>query len=110
MVLAVSISRAWSSLRRSSPNNELLQHCHNNWAGRISPHCSPSRSLCSATFTRRCAVWSAGVFGPCDERVEVLELEKRGIRVPAYLTELPPRQVLEQKLHDAVRLARARLG
>ena len=45
-----------------------------------------------------------------DERVEVLELEKRGIRVAAYLTELPPRQVLEQKLHDAVRLARARLG
>jgi hypothetical protein len=41
--------------------------------------------------------------------VEVLELEKRGIRVAAYLTELPPRQVLEQKLHDAVRLARARL-
>jgi len=45
-----------------------------------------------------------------DERVEVLELEKRGIRVAAYLTELPPREVLEQKLHDAVRLARARLA
>jgi len=44
-----------------------------------------------------------------DERVEVLELEKRGIRVAEYLTELPPRKVLEQKLHDAVRLARARL-
>jgi predicted nuclease of restriction endonuclease-like (RecB) superfamily len=44
-----------------------------------------------------------------DERIEVLELEKRGIRVAEYLTELPPRKVLEQKLHDAVRLARARL-
>jgi predicted nuclease of restriction endonuclease-like (RecB) superfamily len=45
-----------------------------------------------------------------DERVELLELEKRGIRVAAYLTELPPRELLEQKLHDAVRLARARLA
>jgi predicted nuclease of restriction endonuclease-like (RecB) superfamily len=44
-----------------------------------------------------------------DERVEVLELEKRGVRVAEYLTELPPRKLLEQKLHDAVRLARARL-
>lgn len=26
-----------------------------------------------------------------------------------YLTELPPKKVLEQKLHDAVRLAQARL-
>ena len=42
-----------------------------------------------------------------DERIEVLELEKRGIRVAEYLTELPPRKILEQKFHDAVRLARA---
>ena len=27
-----------------------------------------------------------------DERVEVLELEKRGIRVAEYLTELPPKK------------------
>lgn len=45
-----------------------------------------------------------------DERIEVLELEKRGIRVAEYLTELPPRKVLEQKFHDAVRLARAALA
>ncbi len=32
-----------------------------------------------------------------------------GIRVAEYLTELPPKKVLEQKLHDTVRLARARL-
>jgi predicted nuclease of restriction endonuclease-like (RecB) superfamily len=44
-----------------------------------------------------------------DERIEVFELAKRGIRVAEYLTELPPKQVMEQKLHDAVRLARARL-
>jgi predicted nuclease of restriction endonuclease-like (RecB) superfamily len=45
-----------------------------------------------------------------DERVEVLELEKRGVRVAEYLMELPPKKLLEQKLRDAVRLARARLA
>lgn len=44
-----------------------------------------------------------------DERVEVFELAKRGIRVGEYLTELPPKKMLEEKLHDAVRLAQARL-
>lgn len=42
------------------------------------------------------------------ETVEVLELEPRGIHVAEYLTELPPRELLERRLHDAV--ARARLG
>ena len=45
-----------------------------------------------------------------DERIEVFELAERGIRVAEYLTELPPKKQLEHKLHDAVRLARARLG
>lgn len=44
-----------------------------------------------------------------DERIELFELAQRGIRVSEYLTELPPKKVLEQKLHDAVRLAQARL-
>jgi len=44
-----------------------------------------------------------------DEHVELLQLEKSGIRVAAYLTELPPRDLLQKKLHDAVRQARARL-
>jgi predicted nuclease of restriction endonuclease-like (RecB) superfamily len=44
-----------------------------------------------------------------DERIELFELAKRGIRVGEYLTELPEKKVLEQKLHDAVRLAQARL-
>jgi predicted nuclease of restriction endonuclease-like (RecB) superfamily len=44
-----------------------------------------------------------------DERIEVFELATRGIRVAEYLTELPPKAVLERKLHDAVRLAEARL-
>jgi predicted nuclease of restriction endonuclease-like (RecB) superfamily len=44
-----------------------------------------------------------------DERVELLELESRGIRIAEYLTELPPKDLLTRKLHDAVRLAQARL-
>jgi predicted nuclease of restriction endonuclease-like (RecB) superfamily len=44
-----------------------------------------------------------------DERIELFELAERGIRVGVYLTELPPKKVLQQKLHDAVRLAQARL-
>ena len=42
------------------------------------------------------------------ERIELLQLEDRGIRVSEYLTELPPRKVLEEKLHAAVRIARDR--
>lgn len=40
------------------------------------------------------------------EQVELLELNRRGIRVSKYLTELPPRELLETKLHKAIRLAR----
>jgi predicted nuclease of restriction endonuclease-like (RecB) superfamily len=43
------------------------------------------------------------------ETVEVLELEPRGIHVAQYLTELPPLELLEQRLHQAVRRARLRL-
>ncbi len=45
-----------------------------------------------------------------DERIELFELATRGIRVAEYLTQLPPKKILEQKLHDAVRLAQARLA
>jgi len=45
-----------------------------------------------------------------DQHVELLQLDKSGIRVAQYLTELPPRHVLEQKLHDAIRLTRERLA
>jgi hypothetical protein len=45
-----------------------------------------------------------------DERIELFELAKRGIRVSEYLTELPSKQVLERKLHEAVRLAQAQLA
>ena len=43
------------------------------------------------------------------EYVELLELEKTGIRVAEYLTELPPPQVLKRKLHDALQVARESL-
>ena len=39
------------------------------------------------------------------EDVELIRLGTRGIHVSQYLTELPPRQLLERKLHEAVRLA-----
>jgi hypothetical protein len=44
------------------------------------------------------------------EHVELLRLEESGIRVAEYLTELPPRQLLEKKLHEALRLARQQLA
>ena len=45
-----------------------------------------------------------------EEQVELLQLDRSGIRVASYLTELPSRSLLQQKLHDALRLARAKLG
>ena len=43
------------------------------------------------------------------EQVELLEMHKDGIMVAEYWTELPPKAVLEQKLHDTLREARERL-
>ncbi len=48
--------------------------------------------------------------GKSDEQIELLQLGKSGIRVAEYLTELPPREVLQQKLHAAVLAARAKLS
>ncbi|MFO1007669.1 MAG: PDDEXK nuclease domain-containing protein [Planctomycetaceae bacterium] len=44
-----------------------------------------------------------------EEHVELLQLDKSGIRVASYMTDLPSRDVLNKKLHDAVRFAQARL-
>lgn len=44
-----------------------------------------------------------------DEHVELLQLDRSGIRVAAYLTELPPKKVLERKLHESALRAKARL-
>lgn len=47
--------------------------------------------------------------GKSEEHVELLQLEKSGIRVAEYLTELPPMSVLEAKLHAALASARRRV-
>lgn len=48
--------------------------------------------------------------GKKQETVELLEMEKSGIRVAEYLTELLPKEVLARKLHTAIQQARARLA
>lgn len=48
--------------------------------------------------------------GKSSEQVELLQLEKSGIRVAEYLTELPPRELLEKKLHEAIRIAREQIA
>ena len=47
--------------------------------------------------------------GKSDEQVELLELGKSGIRVAEYVTQIPPRAVLEKKLHEAIQNAKAML-
>jgi len=48
--------------------------------------------------------------GKKQEQIELLELDAAGIHVAEYLTSLPPREVLQQRLHEAVHNARARLA
>lgn len=43
------------------------------------------------------------------ETVELLELDQSGIHVAQYLTQMPPKDVLEEKLHKAVEKAKSRL-
>lgn len=45
-----------------------------------------------------------------EEQIELLQLTDGAIRVARYLTELPPRELLEQKLLHAIEHARARLA
>lgn len=44
-----------------------------------------------------------------DERVELPQLDRSGIRVASYLTYLPSRQLLRRKLHETLIATRARL-
>ena len=46
--------------------------------------------------------------GKSEEHVELLQLDSSGIHVAQYLTELPPREVLEKTLHISIRRARER--
>jgi len=48
--------------------------------------------------------------GKSTEHVALLELQKSGIHVASYWTELLPKKELERKLHEAVRLARSRFA
>jgi len=47
--------------------------------------------------------------GKKSEQIELLELDQTGIHVAEYLTELPPKEVLQQKLHQAIAHSRQRL-
>lgn len=47
--------------------------------------------------------------GKKQEQIELLELDASGIHVAEYLTSLPPKEVLQQKLHEAITRSRARL-
>jgi predicted nuclease of restriction endonuclease-like (RecB) superfamily len=41
-----------------------------------------------------------------DEEIELLEVDKSGIHVGQYLTQLPPKELLQEKLHKAIERAR----
>jgi predicted nuclease of restriction endonuclease-like (RecB) superfamily len=47
--------------------------------------------------------------GKKQEQIELLELGASGIHVAEYLTQLPPKALLQQKLHDAIARSRQRL-
>ena len=46
--------------------------------------------------------------GKSNERIELLELSKSGIRVAEYMTELLPKKILAEKFHEAIQRARLR--
>ncbi len=46
--------------------------------------------------------------GKKEETVRLLDLDRRGIKVASYWSDIVPREVLQRKLHEAVRLARER--
>jgi len=43
------------------------------------------------------------------EQIELLQLDRGEIRVAEYLVELPPREILEAKLHEAIHLAKGQV-
>lgn len=47
--------------------------------------------------------------GKKEEQIELLELGQSGIHVAEYLAALPSRELLQQKLHAAIEISRARL-
>ena len=47
--------------------------------------------------------------GKNEAHVELLQLSESSIRVAEYLTVLPSRELLQQKLHDSIKLAKSKL-
>jgi len=47
--------------------------------------------------------------GKNEEHIELLKLDKSNIRVAEYLTELPPKELLKEKLHQSIEIARNKL-
>lgn len=47
--------------------------------------------------------------GKKQEQIELLEVDASGIHVAEYLTVLPPKEMLQAKLHEAIARSRARL-
>ncbi len=45
-----------------------------------------------------------------EEQIELLQLDKAGIKVAKYLTELPPRELLMQQIQKSLAEAKERLG
>ena len=43
-----------------------------------------------------------------EEQIELLQLDKAGIKVAKYLTELPPREVLQRQIQKSLKIAKAR--
>jgi hypothetical protein len=48
--------------------------------------------------------------GGSRETIELLQLDASGIHVAEYMTELPPREELQKKLHVAIQHAKSRAG
>ena len=44
-----------------------------------------------------------------EQEIELLELDKSGIHVADYLTQLPPKEMLEARLQQAITNARKRI-
>ena len=43
-----------------------------------------------------------------EEQIELLQLDKSGIKVAQYLTELPPREVLQRQIQKSLEAAKLR--
>ncbi len=48
--------------------------------------------------------------GKNEEHIELLRLDQSNIRVADYLTQLPPKELLQEKLHRSIEIARSRFA